>query len=128
MEKNKIIVFYDGWCPLCKKTKKTITKFDFLRKFEFISFRDPEVMSKYKLDASKVALEMHSLNVKNGKMLKGFDSFIRFTLFLPLFIPFAPLMYTLKLLGLGDKTYNYIASKRTIIPVNQCDQECKINF
>lgn len=62
---NNLVIFYDGWCPICKNVKKNIQKFDWFKNISFISIRDPIA---FDIPIEKLVSEMHCINEKNGKV------------------------------------------------------------
>lgn len=126
LENYKMIVFYDGWCPLCQKTKVQIKKYDLFNIVEFQSFRNTDVLHKYNLNSELAARRMHSKTL-NNKVVSGIDSFIDMSKRIPVAWPFVPILILGKWLKIGNLIYNYVADNRKIIPVNQCnDNLCNI--
>ncbi len=127
MKINSIVVYYDGWCPLCKKFKKRIKKMDMLKSIIFVSFRDFEYIRELAIPLEKLEKEMHT-KMPDGKILSGYDSitaiFGRIPFLCWLWFP----MKILKWAGAGDKIYKFIADRRIIIPTGNCTKQCKINI
>jgi len=122
----KVVVLYDGWCPLCIKSVARLKKFDFFNLIEFLSFRNPEILKQYNIEIRILEKRMHSFN--KGKVSQGIDAFIQIIQRMPLLWIILPFMYTAKILGFGQCLYDYIASRRKIIPVGQCNSNtCDIN-
>lgn len=119
---NKLVVLYDGWCPLCIKSVGKLEKFNYFKNVEYKSFRDNQ-----KLDWDKLEKKMHGYI--NNKEYIGLDTFIEILKRSPgLWIFLIPL-YISKILGFGNHIYEYIAKNRKIIPSNQCDMDsCNINY
>jgi len=128
VKSKKVIVLYDGWCPLCIKSVNNLKRFDLFNSIEFLSFRDSKILKKYNTDIQTLEKRMHSFNSK-GKANQGIDAFIQIIQRMPLLWILLPFLYIAKILGFGQHLYDYIASKRKIIPVGQCnDKECNINY
>lgn len=124
---QKIIVFYDGWCPFCKKSVNNLSKMDIFGMLKFYSFRDEEILTKYKLDITKLEKRIHSKKINEDKLFEGIHSFIQITKRIPILWPLLLLMYLANSIGLGQKTYDIIANKRKIVPSGTCDDNCYIN-
>lgn len=130
LQPQKIVVFYDGWCPLCRKTIIMWGRLDTFGLLVFKSFRESEVIEEYKLDKNKVENRMHSIKVSNRRVVEGMDSFIQITKRIPLLWLFLIPMIVVNLIGLGQWSYDLIAKKRNIIPQGErgCnDQSCPVD-
>lgn len=114
-----MIIYYDGYCSMCKTSKAVWERIDFGNKLTFQSFRNlssyPEAMEK----------SLHVIH--KNKWFQGYQALIAIARQIPIMWPVLLFMYPVKWLGLGDKMYQLVARKRKIIPVNQCtDHECRI--
>lgn len=122
----RMIVFYDGWCPLCQKSKNQITKMDFFDLILFKSFRESHIREEYKLDIEEVSTRMHSVS-NNKDLVSGISAFIDISKRIIIMWPLLPLLVISKYIGIGNFIYDLVASNRKIIPVNQCnDLSCEI--
>lgn len=123
---NKIIVFYDSWCPVCTKVKHNIEKLDWFHLIEIRSIRNNNI-KEIDIPLEQLEKEMYCLNIKNGKITKGIDAIASIIARLPLVMIFWIPLKLSSLLRIGHVIYNYIAQTRKIIPVNNCeDESCKI--
>ena len=73
MENKDILVFFDGWCPVCKR------EIDYYKKFEsknlkFIDIRIENIHKEYGLDPVEIRKHIHS--IKDNKIYKGLDTFL----------------------------------------------------
>ncbi len=71
-----------------------------------------------------------SLHVRhNNQWYKGYSAIVQIAKMLPPLWILIPLMYMLKVIGLGDIIYKLVAKNRKLVPVNQCadGEACKIN-
>ncbi|MET3682914.1 putative DCC family thiol-disulfide oxidoreductase YuxK [Alkalibacillus flavidus] len=129
MTKFQIIVFFDGWCPMCQQVMKTINKMDLFNLVKSASIRNPQVLKEYQLVKEEVESKMHSKSLNAGEMKRGFESILQIsTRLAPLYV-FIPFLVIGKYLGLGELIYDYIAKRRMIVPVNHCDESgCEINI
>ena len=88
---RQLIVFYDGWCPLCRASVASSRKLDWFSLIRFVSFREPGVIERYGLDADKVERRMHS-TADGRRFAEGIDAVIQMaTRLLPLW-PAVPLL------------------------------------
>jgi predicted DCC family thiol-disulfide oxidoreductase YuxK len=121
----QVTVFYDDYCPLCKKSKVFLEKIDITHQLFFDGVRGSHIKEKYPdLDLVK-SIERMATFYQN-KYRFGFNSIFLIVRRLPLLWIFIPLFIILKLSKLGDIFYNYIASSRGILPYS-CDEHCNIN-
>ena len=116
---NKLTIYIDGWCPICKKFKKVVTKLDFFKLIDIKDIRKSEI-----IDKKKVKL-MFSKSDKNTSFY-GFDSIYEINKRLIVLWVFVPFIYALKTTKLGSLLYNELSVKRKIIPL-YCDSECSVN-
>lgn len=118
---NKLIVFYDNWCPKCNRFKNLIKKLDLLNLIFFEELRNNIENESYKyIDKSLALQEMASYN--KGNWNYGFSSIFLILLRIPLFWLTIPLFYILKLTGLGQFLYKQLSINRKIIPLH-CDKK-----
>ncbi|GAE95426.1 thioredoxin [Gracilibacillus boraciitolerans JCM 21714] len=127
--KYQILVFFDGWCPMCRQVMKTINKMDLFNLVKSASIRNQKVLNENQLVKEEVEIRMHSKSVIEGEMKRGFDSILQIcTRLVPLYV-LIPFLLVGKFLRLGDLIYDYIAKRRLIVPVNHCDDSgCDINI
>lgn len=125
VQNRRVTVFYDGWCPFCRKSVETARKLDWFSLLTFVSFRDPGVIERYGLSPEKVEQRLHS--TADGRHFRdGIDGIIQMSSRLPLLWPLVPLMWIARRIGMGQKAYDFIASRRTVIPAGGCDDTCPI--
>lgn len=126
-QKPKLIVFYDSWCPVCSRTKNILMKIDWLERLDYASIRDLSVLDKYPLDPRKVEKRMHTIWINEGKFENGIRSIISIAKQVPLLWLFVPFLYMSLYFGFGVKMYDWLASKRKVLPVGGCDGDiCEI--
>lgn len=127
---KRIIVFYDGWCTICNKSIRSFKQFDLLNRIEFISFRDSKVIEKYNLNEEMLKKRIHSIKKCNSKckMENGIYSINRICKNSPVLWIFVPFLSFATFIGLGQLIYDWIANRRTIFPIAQCEEgRCHMN-
>ena len=107
-----MVIFYDSFCPICNMNARIWKNLDCRNQLHFYSFRDlpdyPHAMEKL-------------LHVRDsGHWYTGYEAIIQICKKLPVLWIVLPVLYAIKLLGLGDTLYSFIANNRKLIPVNQC--------
>ena len=127
-KKKSLIVFYDSWCPLCMKAKGNIEAFDKKNRIELLTFRDQEIFERYQLSNRNVENRIYSLNTHSNKSYSGIETILQIAMRIPKYYVFVPFIYISIILGFGSKLYDYIASKRNVVPVGHCNEEyCPIH-
>ncbi len=127
--KEKFIVFYDSWCPLCTKAKEKIEQYDTKKRITLLSFREREVFEKYNLGGQNVENRIYARDEVSGKSFSGIHTVRQIARRIPKYKVFAPFIAISIYTGLGTIIYDYIASKRNIVPVGHCDEEgCPIHW
>ncbi|PTX60798.1 putative DCC family thiol-disulfide oxidoreductase YuxK [Melghirimyces profundicolus] len=125
LTRQEVTVFYDGWCPFCTKSVRTARKLDWFRLLHFVSFREPHVVKTHNLDPDRLEKRLHS--TRDGRRFcEGIDAIIQMGARLPLLWPVLPFLLLSKWLGLGQRVYDAIAARRTIIPTGACDEHCSL--
>lgn len=122
---KKVIVFYDSWCPFCIGTTKKIKKLDIFRNISFKSLRIEEDLTDINIEKYYLEKRMHAINKKN-QIVEGIDAFILISKSIPFLWLLFPFLIVFKKIGLGQSVYDFVARRRTIIPVNQCNDDCLI--
>ena len=127
MSSKKIDVYYDSWCPICKKFRNRLERMDVFNKLNFVTFRDSSISLKLNIPLENLEKEMH-IKLPNEKIVSGYDAICILFSKVPLLAWTWPFMKVFKILGLGNMIYNFIASRRIIIPTGNCDENnCEIN-
>lgn len=121
----EVTVFYDGWCPFCTQSVNTARRLDWLRLLKFVSFREPGVPERFGLDPDRLEQRLHSTG--DGKTFhEGIDGILQMVTRLPLLWPAVPFLFLSRWLGFGQRVYDWIAARRTILPTGGCDEHCSI--
>lgn len=134
MKQNKfsdqaaVIIFYDSHCPVCSKSMRFLSKLDRGRKLRYESIRDNQVLERYAIDKTEAEKRMHTFTLKDNQMEKGIFSVQRIVKQLPLFWIAVPILQLSIWAGLGSPLYDWLASRRTILPVGGCEGDrCTIS-
>lgn len=116
---KKLTIYIDGWCPICKKFKRIVTKLDLFKLILIEDIRTSDI-----LDEKKIKL-MYSRS-SNNLSFYGYDSIYEINKRLVILWILLPFTFVLKITKIGSFLYNELSVKRKIIPLN-CDSDCKIN-
>lgn len=122
-----LITFYDSWCPLCTRTKLSMEKMDKKNTIEFFTLRDEYIASAFNINIQKAEQRMLSVDPATGKSYEGIDTLYQICRRIRRLNIFLPFLKISMVLGFGQKTYDFIAKRRMIVPVGQCkDDHCTI--
>lgn len=104
---------YDGYCVLCKQTKRVITTLDWLHRVEFLDLHNWDVVeARYpQLDYEAAMGQMHVVT-PDGQLIGGFEGVRRLLRDLPLGFPFWLVLHLPGMNWLGNKVYRFIARNR----------------
>ncbi len=121
-------LFYDSWCPVCTGFRDRIARLDWLGKITFRSMRDPDAAARSGVTAEEMARRMYARDPKTGRLWAGIDAFAATAARVPLLMPLWPLLKLSSALGIGQRVYDFVAARRVIIPVGNCeDGACQIH-
>ena len=104
---------YDGYCVLCKQTKRIVEALDWFHRVEFLNIHDwTLVQARYPaLDFETAMGQMHVVG-EDGRLLGGFEGVRRLLRDLPLGFPVWLLLHVPGISWLGPKVYGFIARNR----------------
>ncbi len=110
------------------KAKGNIEASDKKNRIVLLSFREREIYEKYQLSHRNVENRIFSLDIHSNKSYSGIDTILQIAMRIPKYYLFVPFIYISIILGFGLKLYDYIASKRNVVPVGNCNEEsCPIH-
>jgi len=111
--RQALIVLFDGGCPICRRTVRTLQRLDWLEQLQFADATDDEIRRRV---APALTLDeaMRQMNVVDGsgRLSGGFDAQLRIA-------RRVPALWLLGVLGalpgvrqIGSAVYRYIAAHR----------------
>lgn len=109
-------VLYDGWCPLCRRTRRIVEALDLLSRTRWVDFRPladaRQIESEFgaRVDPSDAEREMFVLY--RGKAAGGYFGYRLLARVIPALWPTLPALYLPGVSWLGQKAYAYIARNR----------------
>ncbi|WP_067932575.1 thiol-disulfide oxidoreductase DCC family protein [Alicyclobacillus kakegawensis] len=124
MEKHReptLIVFYDGWCELCRRTVRWTRRWDWLGRITFANLRDGAVVAAYGLDASRAAAAVHAYQPDRHQWYAGAQAMLELAKRVPVYWPFALVLAIGIRLGVAAPLYDWVARSRRITPVGHCE-------
>jgi predicted DCC family thiol-disulfide oxidoreductase YuxK len=112
--KGKAIVLYDGQCPLCQRSVRSLKRLDWLKKFHFQDCRDTANLPRTAtpLEPAKLLEQMHVVTPNRKRAYAGFRAFRWMAWRIPVTWWLAPLMYIPGVPWLGSKLYLGVAKNR----------------
>lgn len=116
-----MIVLYDNWCPNCTRFSSLIGKLDWLHNIQFEKLRTFE--EKDGFDKNLALKQMASYTIQWNY---GFESIFQIFIRIPLLWILFPLLYVLKVSGLGQWIYMEFAVRRKIIPLHCDENSCNL--
>lgn len=118
--RSRITIYYDNYCPRCTQFSELVRHWDWLGKVEIRQLRNENDMEQAEgINRELAEKQMASFD---GKWHYGYQTLFKIFQKIPLFWPFLPLFFILKITGWGQKIYIKFAINRKIIPLH-CDEE-----
>lgn len=125
---SPILVYYDSWCPLCTRVRQRLGQLDWLKLLRFASIRDQEAVRELGVPMDHLERRMHVRNLRTGAVTDGIHAVSAIAARVPLLMPLWPGVALSARLGLGQQAYDFLASRRSIVPVGHCDETgCSIH-
>jgi predicted DCC family thiol-disulfide oxidoreductase YuxK len=127
-KKRKYILFFDGMCPICKRSRRTVERLDWLGRVEYADIHDREYATGQLPEVSYADM-LKEMYVKrpDGKHFGGFDAFRALAPVLPLTWPLIPFLWLPGARFFGTKIYKWVARNR--YRYAKCDNEfCSLHL
>jgi predicted DCC family thiol-disulfide oxidoreductase YuxK len=121
-------VFFDGMCPICNKSKRTLTRLDWLNKLTFhdIHNRDAAEAELPQVTYADILREMY-VKKANGRHYGGYYALRALACAIPLLWPILPFMWLPGASWVGTRVYRHIARNR--FKRAACDNEiCSLHL
>lgn len=111
--KEKYIVCFDTFCPVCRRSKFALEQFDVGRRLTYLDIHDRAAMTQALPDVSysRALREMLVISPK-GKVTGGFDAFRTLFRVLPAFWLLLPWVYLPGAKWIGRRVYKAVARNR----------------
>lgn len=113
--------YYDSECPLCIRTKITITHLDWFNKVDFKTVQFDSKDNPYinHIDIDSLLDNIYSVDLK-GRVYSGVDTYIQVMKRIFYLFPIALLLQLPGIYYIAKKVYSYIATNRTTV---RCTEE-----
>lgn len=111
---GKAVVLYDGLCPLCQRSVRSLRRLDWLKRLHFQDCRDAARLPKsdVPLDPKRMLEEMHLVTPDRKRAYAGFKAFRWMAWRIPVLMPFAWMLHVPGVPWLGNKVYLWVAKNR----------------
>ncbi len=119
-----LVVFYDGWCPMCTGSARRWGRLDPLSLVHFVSFREPVVIELYGLDPARTARRIQSV-AGSGMIREGMDTLLAVAARSILVWPLVPALFLTRMLT-GQRLYDAVAARRLIVVPGACGGGCPV--
>jgi predicted DCC family thiol-disulfide oxidoreductase YuxK len=121
------LVFYDGLCPVCNRSRRLLTRLDWRNRLEFVDIHE-RARCQAELPQVSYADMLRQMYVKrpDGRAFGGFDALRALAPALPPLWPAWPLMWLPGAAAIGRRVYRRIARNR--FRKAACDSEvCELH-
>lgn len=125
-------VLYDGYCVLCRQTRRAVTALDWLGRVEFLDVHQwAEVEQRYPTLEFEQAMGQMHVTLPDGRLVGGFEAMRLLLRQLPLGYPLWLLLHLPGMTWLGTRVYRFVARHRYRINrwfgVDVCeDDRCRV--
>ncbi len=119
--KKTLAFYYDSECPLCVRTKITITHFDWFNKIDFktVQFDAAENHNLKDIDTNILLDDIHSVDLK-GNVYSGVDTYIQVFKRIFYLYPIGLILQIPGIYHIAKSVYAFVASNRT---TERCTEE-----
>jgi predicted DCC family thiol-disulfide oxidoreductase YuxK len=125
---ESFIVFYDGCCRLCERSRQSLQAMDSADALRFIDVNNAIEMAAYPaVDPQASQGQIHVLDAHN-RLSGGYDALVELTPALPSLRPLSPLLRWKPVRAVGRRMYQWVARNRCWLggPV-KCDTACSVH-
>jgi predicted DCC family thiol-disulfide oxidoreductase YuxK len=111
---GQAIVLYDGLCPLCRRSVRSLKRLDWLKRFQFQDCRDTANLPRtaVPLDPAQLLEQMHVVTPNRKRAYAGFRAFRWMAWRIPVTWWLAPFLYLPGMRWLGTRLYRWVARNR----------------
>jgi predicted DCC family thiol-disulfide oxidoreductase YuxK len=120
--KGRAIVLFDGNCPLCRRSVRSLKRLDWLGWLHFQDCRDTANLPRtaVSLHPDRLLEEMHLVTPDRKRVHPGYRAFRWMAWRIPATWWLAPLLYLPGMRWLGTRLYRWVARNRfNLVPCNE---------
>lgn len=118
---HKLVVLYDGFCPVCRRSALIIRNIDILNAIELRRYQDFP-LDKLPVPLEKLSKRIQACDSDLGNCREGIYAFTSILSRIPPLFAFAVGTYILGRLGIGQKFYDHISENRYNLPFSGISQ------
>ena len=129
LARGKAVVLFDGQCPLCQRSVRSLKRLDWLKRFHFQDCRDSANLpaAGVPLDPKKLLEQMHLLTPNRQRTYAGFRAFRWMAWRIPVTWWLAPFLYLPGAGWIGGGIYRFVARNRyQLLPCQ--DGACAVSY
>lgn len=112
----QVLLYIDGHCAHCRRTGDALRRLDRGGRLTIRSFRHHADHQRFGIAADALERRMHAVILASGQVTRGFAAVRALARTLPLLWPARPLLWLIDRVGLGERAYDWLAARRTIVP------------
>jgi predicted DCC family thiol-disulfide oxidoreductase YuxK len=111
-QSNRIEVYTDGQCNLCRWMRARVEPLDRDRRIEWLDYNEPKILQgAAPRTHAEMANEMHT-HTADGRWSKGYFAWIEVIRVLPRWKWLAPILSLWPITKLGEMFYRWLAARR----------------
>ncbi|HXU69221.1 MAG TPA: DCC1-like thiol-disulfide oxidoreductase family protein [Polyangia bacterium] len=112
----QILLYIDGHCAHCRRAGEALRRLDRGGQLTIRSFRHHADYARFGISADALERRMHAVILATGEVARGFGAVQALARTMPLLWPARPLLWLIDRAGLGERAYDWLAARRTIVP------------
>lgn len=121
-QRFRLTALYDGWCPVCTRSIRWLSRLDVLSLITFVSLREPGALARYGVDAARATRRIQVVDAA-GRVSEGIDAMLAICGRVLALWPAVPLLWVARLVA-GQRPYDALASRRLILIPGPCVDHC----
>jgi predicted DCC family thiol-disulfide oxidoreductase YuxK len=110
---SRLIVLFDGGCPVCRRTVRMLHRLDWFDRLQFSDATNAEIRERVApgLTEAEVFVEMYVVDPQ-GRRFAGYEGFLRIARAVAIMWPFLVVGILPGIRQLGHRVYRVIAANR----------------
>jgi predicted DCC family thiol-disulfide oxidoreductase YuxK len=111
--RSRLVVLFDGGCPLCRRTVRQLRRLDWLDRLAFVDATNAHARETAApgLTEAEVMVEMYVVDERGGRH-GGYDGYLKISRVVPVLWPFRIIGVLPGVRSLGHAIYRRIAASR----------------
>lgn len=108
-------LYVDGHCARCRAAGRRLERLDWLGRLDVKSFRHTIDYLELGVSAERLEREMVLVHRESGRAYGGARALEQLCRLIPALAPLVPVLALLRLGGVSDKAYRWLAARRLIV-------------